>query len=282
MSGTLLVLGATGSTGSAVIDGLRDRCEPAVRTATRAATAPTEFDHAHFDWSDPATHPAALDGVEGVYLVAPVGEAEPIRTVGPFLERARDAGVRRVVLLSSSAVEAGDPGLGDVVDAVRDTVPEWDILRPSWFMQNFVGQHPIADTIRDSGEFHTSSGDGRLPFIDARDIGGVAAHLLTTPRPQNAEHRLTGPEALSYDEAAAILTAVTGWSVRHHSVSTAQHIGFLTDAGYGPEFAALLAALDDRVRSGAESAVTDTVEKLTGRAPRSFRDFVAAQAGVRT
>ncbi len=87
---------------------------------------------------------------------------------------------------------------------------------------------------------------------------------------------------MSYDDAAAILTAVTGRSVRHHSVSTDQHIDFLTDAGYDPEFAALLAALDDRVRSGAESAVTGTVEKLTRRAPRSFRDFVAAQAGVRT
>lgn len=282
MTGALLVLGATGSTGSAVVDGLRDRREPAVRTATRAATAPADFDHVRFDWSEPETHSAALDGVERVYLVAPVGEAEPIRAVGPFLERARTVGVRRVVMLSSSAVEAGEPGLGDVVDAVRGTVPEWEILRPSWFMQNFVGQHPIADTIRDRGDFHTSSGNGRLPFIDARDIGSVAAHLLTEPSAQNAEHRLTGPEALSYDDAAAVLTAVTGRRVRHHPVSTDQHIRFLMDAGYSPGFAALLAALDDRVRSGAEAGVTDTVEKLTGRAPRSFRAFVAAQTGVRT
>jgi uncharacterized protein YbjT (DUF2867 family) len=234
-----------------------------------------------FDWSDPATHPVALDGVERVYLVAPVGVADPISIVGPFLERARSAGVRRVVVLSSSAVEAGDRGLGEIVAAVRDTLPEWEILRPSWFMQNFVGQHPIADAIRAGGEFHTSSGTGRLPFIDARDIGNVAAHLLATPRAHNAEHRLTGPEALSYDDAAAVVAAVTGRPVRHHAVSTGQHIRFLVDAGYDPEFAALLAALDARVRAGAESAVTDAVETLTGRAPRSFPDFVAAQEGAR-
>lgn len=281
MTGTVLVLGATGSTGSAVIDGLRGERGLSVRTATRAAAAPTDFEHVRFDWSDPATHPAALDGVERIYLVAPVGVADPINIVGPFLERARTGGVRRVVALSSSAVEAGDPGLGEVMAAVRDTLPEWEILRPSWFMQNFVGQHPIADAIRDGGQFYTSSGTGRLPFIDARDIGNVAAHRLAAPRAHNAEHRLTGPEALSYDAAAGVLAAVTGRPVRHHAVSTDQHIRFLVDAGFDPEFAAVLAALDARVRAGAESAVADTVEKLTGRRPRSFRDFVAAQNGAR-
>lgn len=282
MTGTVLVLGATGSTGSAVVDGLRGHHELAVRTATRAAVAPTDFEHVRFDWSDPTTHSAALDGVERIYLVAAVGVADPIRVVGPVLERARNSGVRRVVLLSSSAVETGDPGLGEVAAAVRDTVPEWEILRPSWFMQNFVGQHSIAQTIRAGGEFHTSSGTGRLPFIDARDIGGVAAHLLAAPRAHNAEHLLTGPEALSYDDAAAILAAVTGRSVRHHAVSTDEHIRFLVDAGYDPDFAAILAALDARVSAGAESTVTDTVERLTGRMPRSFRDFVTAQQGVPT
>ena len=282
MTGTVLVLGATGSTGQAVVDGLRGHHELAVRTATRAAVAPTDFEHVRFDWLDPTTHSAALDGVERIYLVAAVGVADPVRMVGPFLERARTGGVRRVVMLSSSAVETGDPGLGEVADAVRDTLPEWEILRPSWFMQNFVGQHSIAQTIRAGGEFHTSSGTGRLPFIDARDIGGVAAHLLAAPRAHNAEHLLTGPEALSYDDAAAILAAVTGRSVRHHAVSTDEHIRFLVDAGYDPDFAAILAALDARVSAGAESTVTDTVERLTGRMPRSFRDFVTAQQGVPT
>ena len=279
MTGTVLVLGATGSTGSAVIDGLRGR-GLAVRTATRAAAAPTSYEHVRFDWSDPATHPVALDGVERIYLVAPVGVADPIGLVGPFLERARIGGVRRVVVLSSSAVQTGDPGLGEVAAAVRDSLPEWEILRPSWFMQNFVGNHPIADSIRAGGEFHTSSGNGRLPFIDARDIGDVAAQLLTRSHSGNTEHRLTGPEALSYDDAAAVLQDITGRPLRHHAVSADQHIRFLVNAGYAPEFASVLATLDARVRSGAESTVTDTVEQLTGRVPRSFRDFVSSRQCV--
>ncbi len=281
MTGTVLVLGATGNTGSAVVETLGEQAAACVRTATRAAAAPTRFGHARFDWADPGTFAAALDGVERVYLVAPVGEADPVRLVAPFLDRARRCGVRRVVMLGSSAVDAGDPGLGDVVTAVRDTMPEWQILRPSWFMQNFVGRHPIADAIRADGEFRTSAGTGRLPFIDARDIGRTAAHLLAAPRAHNAEHRLTGPQALSYDDAAAVLTTATGRPVRHRAVGTDDHIRFLTDAGYDAGFAAVLAGLDTRVRTGLEATVTDTVERLTGRAPRSFREFVASAAGVR-
>ena len=281
MIGAVLVLGATGNTGSAVVEALCDRPGVTVRTATRAVAGPTRCAHTRFDWADPGTFAPALDGVDSVYLVAPVGEADPARQVGPFLERARCEGVRRVVMLGSSAVDAGAQGLGEVVSAVRDTMPEWQILRPSWFMQNFTGSHPIAEAIRADGEFRTSAGTGRLPFIDARDIGRTAAHLLVAPRADNAEHRLTGPRALSYDEAAAVLADITGRPVRHRAVGTDEHIEFLTHAGYDAGFAAVLAGLDTRVRTTLEATVTDTVERLTGRAPRTFRDFVASATGVR-
>jgi uncharacterized protein YbjT (DUF2867 family) len=269
----VLVLGATGTTGSAVVEAVRE-LGLTVRTATRASVP-------RFDWYDPTTYRDVLDGVARIYLVAPVGDPDPIRTVQPFLDRALHLGVERVVMLSSSAVAPGDPGLGMVDAAVRKAFPEWEILRPSWFMQNFIGHHPVAESIRTSGEFITATGDGRLPFIDARDIGHCAARLLASPRAHNTDHRLTGPEALSYDDAAAVMTAVTGRTVRHRAVDADQYIRFLVDAGYGEAFASALAALDERIRTGEQAVVTDVVQRLTGQPPRSFQQFLRAHGGAR-
>ena len=121
--------------------------------------------------------------------------------VEPFLQDALDQGVRRVVQLSSSALPEGAPGLGEVHRLVRSTMPEWTVLRPSWFMQNFTGDHLVAQGVRD-GEIVTATGDGRVAFIDADDIAAVAGRALTDAIAHNTDHVLTGPPALSYAEAA--------------------------------------------------------------------------------
>ncbi|HZG05406.1 MAG TPA: NmrA family NAD(P)-binding protein [Streptomyces sp.] len=271
--GRILVLGASGNTGAPLTALLADR-GAAVRTATRRTVPPDGGEHVRFDWGDPATHAPALAGVGRVYLVAPVGVADPVPLVEPFLDRALRAGVRRVVLLGSSAVAAGDPGLGEVEALVRSAVPEWAVLKPSWFMQNFTGVHPLAEGIRRSGEIVTATGDGRLAFVDARDIAATAAALLLEEEWTNAEHLVTGPEALGYADAAALLTEVTGRPVRHVDVSPETLAGRLVAAGYEAGFAAALAALDTLVREGGQDAVADTVQRLTGRPPRSLRAFL--------
>ena len=84
---------------------------------------------------------------------------------------------------------------------VRSTMPEWTVLRPSWFMQNFTGDHLVAQGVRD-GEIVTATGDGRVAFVDAADIAAVAGRALIDDEPHNAEYILTGPDALSYEDAA--------------------------------------------------------------------------------
>jgi uncharacterized protein YbjT (DUF2867 family) len=264
----VLVLGGTGTTGSRVAAGLRD-LGATPRVATRKPGGPGQV---RFGWTDRGTHADALRGVSAVYLLAPIGETEPARLVAPFLADAFEAGVRRVVLLSSSAVTDASPGLGELPRLVR-TAPEWAVLRPSWFMQNFTGEHLVARGVRD-GEIVTATGDARVAFVDAGDIAAVAVRALTDAEPHNTEHLLTGPEALSYAEAAGIVAAHTGRPVRHRAVSTAEFAARLTAHGLPEAFAAVLAALDEDVRHGAEDRVTPVVEQVTGRPARSFRAFV--------
>ncbi|MCR6481826.1 NmrA family NAD(P)-binding protein [Amycolatopsis sp. OK19-0408] len=264
----VLVLGGTGTTGSRVVAGLRD-AGFAARAATRK---PGEPGQVRFDWADRASHGDAVRNVSAVYIVAPIGEAEPAGLVSPFLADALAAGVRRFVLLSSSAVTADTPGLGELQRLVR-AAPEWAVLKPSWFMQNFTGEHLVAQGVRD-GEIVTATGDARIAFVDAGDIAAVAVRALTDPEPHNTEHVLTGPSAVSYAEAASIIAAHTGRPVRHRAVSTADFAARVAASGVPAEFAAVLAALDEDIRRGTEDRVTPAVEQLTGRPARSFTTFV--------
>jgi len=258
---TTLIIGGTGTTGSRLAALL-----PGARVGTRK---PQRDDHVRFDWDVPATFENALEGISSVYLIPPIGVVDPVSVVESLLTRARL--VRRVVLLSSSAVPESATGMGALPALVR-TLPEWAVLRPSWFMQNFTGDHLVAAGVRD-GEIVTATGDGRVGFVDAADIAAVAARALTDPLPHNTEHLITGPEALSYADAATIITEVTGKPVRHRSVGTAEMTDRIATA-VPREFAALLAGLDEDIRGGAEDRVTTTVQEVTGRPPVSFRDFV--------
>jgi uncharacterized protein YbjT (DUF2867 family) len=264
----VLVIGATGTTGSRVAAGLAERGVRA-RPATRTPRAPGQL---RFEWADPDTYRPALRGVDAVYLVAPVGVADPAPLVEPLLHEAVASGVRRVVLLSSSAVTDRTPGLGALPRLVRTVSPEWTVLRPSWFMNNFTGDHPVAHGVR-AGEIVTATGSGRIGFVHASDIAAVAVHALTDERPHDTDHLITGPRALSYTEAAAIITDVTGRPVTHRAVEAPELRERLS--AYPPEFAALLAALDTAIAAGAEDRVTDTVARVTGRPAQDFRTFAS-------
>ncbi|MFJ6725070.1 ergot alkaloid biosynthesis protein [Streptomyces sp. NPDC091281] len=266
--GAVLVLGATGTTGGRTA-ALLTAAGHRVRAAGRRGVPVAGAEGVRFDWYDPGTHDDALAGAAGVYLVPPVGDPDPAAVMLPFLERARAAGVRRAVLLSSSAIPAGGPAVGAVHAALPELFGEWAVLRPSWFMQNFTGAHPHAVGIREEGVLRTAAGSGRVGFVDAGDIAAVAARALTDVHAPDRDLVLTGPQALSHDEVAAIVTEVGGRSVVHHRL-TYEELRERLAAGMPGEFATLLADMDVAIAGGAEDRVTDTVERITGRPPTGF------------
>ncbi|MEO1188882.1 MAG: ergot alkaloid biosynthesis protein [Pseudomonadota bacterium] len=276
MPDVILVTGGTGTTGRRVSAQLAARGFR-YRAATRNPKAKHDI---RFDWMDETTWAAAMDGGASVYLVAPSGVAEPLMVMIPFMKRAIRTGVKRFVLLSASSLEPGGLMMGAVHAWLRDHAPEWVVLRPTWFMQNFSEGQLLAP-IRDDGAIYTATDGGRIGFIDAEDIAAVAVKALSQPEFESGDLILTGPAALSYDDIAKTLSDALDQQVKHHHVSVAELTErYMTHSGLPEAYAQALAAMDANIAAGSEDRITDAVMRIAGRPPRSLVDFVTDNRAV--
>ncbi|WRH64478.1 MAG: NAD(P)H-binding protein [Fuscovulum sp.] len=265
--GRVLITGGKGKTGRRVASRLI-ALGIDVTIGTRTPDGPRD---SRFDWADPSSA-SAFDGCDAVYLVAPTDRTDHLAVMQPLLEEAMGRGVRRFVLLSSSLIEPGGPMMGEVHAWLAQSAPEWAVLRPSWFMQNF-SEGPHATTIREERIIYSATGAGRVGFIDAEDIAATAAACLTAKTPLNSDVVLTGPQALSYDDIAAIITAALGRPVRHVSLDPAALTARFVSQGMPPDYANTLAGMDVDIATGAEDYATLGVAQVTGQRPSSFLAF---------
>lgn len=269
MSKHILVTGGTGKTGSRIVDQLRAK-SILPRIASRNAKG---ADFVRFQWQDPTSFKAAFSDIKAVYLVAPTDTFDSIGAMQPALEFAREVGIVRFILLSASSLDEGGPMMGAVHAWLRGNAPEWAVLRPSWFMQNFSeGQHLAP--IRDNSAIFSATQGGRIGFIDAEDIASCAATLLLAPEIENTEHILTGPRSNSYDEVAEVFSRHLERRVNHMRLSVSGITKRFISLGFPEDYATMLAAMDETIASGSENRTTDTVRELTGQEPCSLDAFV--------
>ncbi|MBJ7520546.1 MAG: NmrA family NAD(P)-binding protein [Solirubrobacteraceae bacterium] len=269
----ILILGGTGKTGRRLATILRDQGH-SVRTAARSGA------DVSFDWDDPASRTAALQGADRVYLVPPALRLDHAPLVGAFLDEAVAAGVRHVTFLSAGGVQFAPPEAAlraiELMLVGRDDITH-TILRPSWFLQNLT-EGFMAPMIAE-GTLALPAGDGAEAFIDAEDIAAVAAATLVDPAAHaGREYNLTGPEAITHAELAARISAATGREVRYVDADRAAWIEGVQGAGVPADYAELLAGLFDVIRDGHGSRPTGDVEAVLGRRARGVEAFVTAAA----
>jgi uncharacterized protein YbjT (DUF2867 family) len=276
----ILVTGATGTTGRELVPLLLDTGAPVrafVRDAERARVALGEaVDLAVGDFDDPDALRAAVDGVERVYVLTPPHpqQAEWERAV---FAASADAGVGHVV--KHSLLGTADDSPMQAARQHRESERELEasglaftILRPNFFHQTFAGGMVV------QGSMFTSAGDGRVSFVDARDVAAAAVTVLTELGHEGRTYVLTGPEVLTFGEAAAVIAEETGRPVQHVDVPAEQLAGGMVQAGLPEWLARDVAALQTVYAGGGGAALTDDVSTLTGRDPRPLRDFVREHA----
>ncbi|UQZ32731.1 ergot alkaloid biosynthesis protein [Paenibacillus sp. PK3_47] len=269
----ILITGGKGKTGIRLAKELDKLGYPYMKTHRNPISITDPLKEVHFDWYDSSTFLPALQNVERVYLVAPVGDKDPIIVMQPFIDLALKQGVKRFVLLSSASIPEDGPVFGPVHQYLKKVAPEWTVLRPSYFMQNFTeGQHAV--TISQEDLIVSSAGQGKIGFVAAEDIAGVALRALIDEESHNTDLIITGPESLSYGDVSQIISAVTGRKVRHNSITDDQLTNGWIAAGLSKDYAEFMTNLDRRIREeGTEDIVTDTVVRLTGKEPISFHQF---------
>lgn len=269
MSGKILVLGAGGNVGRPLVKALLARGE-AVKAASRSGAAVDGAEGVVFDIANPATHAAAFEGVDRAYVMLPAGNVQAQALLMPVVN-ALIARKIKIVFQSVFGVDADDsiPYRQIELAIERAGVP-FVILRPNWFADNF---HTYWKAGVDHGVIAVPAAQGKTSFIDARDIADSAATALTTQRFDGKAFNLTGPEALGYADAAALLSEVTGKPIVYQATDDASFIAMLTGAGVPNDYASFLASIFHPVREGWTAAVTDHVQQLTGQAPRDLRRY---------
>ncbi|MGW8883782.1 NmrA family NAD(P)-binding protein [Streptomyces sp. NPDC055749] len=264
---TTLVTGATGNTGRHVVAELVRRGER-VRALTRdpvaaAGTFPAEVEVVAGTHTAPEGLDAALDGVSRLHITVTAGLAE----VGPELvKRAVGAGVRRITVLWGG-------GVGPVEQAVADSGVEWTRLEPQEFMSNTL---TWTESIRAEGIVREPY-DFPSAIVHEADIAAVAAVALLDEGHAGRAYNITGPESLTTSERLAILSRAVRRDIAFVPITHEQAIDRLTATGVSRADAEYVvgwyAAADEDSRT-----VVDTVERLTGRPPRTFAQWAAEHA----
>lgn len=271
MAGKILVLGATGNIGRATVAALVAKGE-AVVAASRQATPVAGAEARRVDMADPDSMAAALADIDRLFVLAPTGTLDVVGLIGPVIDLAAARKIK-LVLMTALGVDADDaiPYRQLELKLEKAGIP-FAILRPNWFSDNFASYW--REGVR-HGVIAVPAGEGRTSFIDTRDIGESAAALLTNPAFEGKPYQLTGPEALTYGEAAAALSQALGKTIRYQATSDADFIAMLTGAGVHPDYAGFLAAIFHPVREGHAALISGDVERLTGHAPRTLATWIA-------
>ncbi|MDV6263943.1 NAD(P)H-binding protein [Rhodococcoides yunnanense] len=269
-----LVTGATGRVGRHVVNRLLVAGEN-VRALTRdpkAADLPTETAIVGGDLSLPDSVVPAMRGVTALFLF-PAGSA-----AGAVLRTARDHGVRRVVMLSSSSVEydtevADNPIVSyhkELERQVVDSGLEWTLVRPCAFASNTL---QWAQSVRSDGIVRGPNAELRNALVHEQDIADVIANALLGDKHGGARYLVTGPEALSRAEQVQRIGEVTGQCLRYEEISPIQARANMIRAGMPADMADLTLQFEAQ-RIDAEPVISSPVEKMTGRPPRTYKQWV--------
>jgi uncharacterized protein YbjT (DUF2867 family) len=275
-----LVTGASGNLGREVVAALRAR-RYEIRAATRdvGKIVPGEdLLPVGFDFTDPGTFATAMDGVSGLFLIAPPMDPEAPQKLAPFIQEARKLGVGHVVFTSALGVDQNEQAPLRVVEkTLMDSGLNYTILRPNFFMENFSTGF-VAPMIEHQNGIFLAAGEGKTSFISTVDIAEVAASAFAENL-YGKEYNLTGPEALDHTQVAHAISQATGRQISYHALSEDAMLQGARENGMPEGAVQYMRVLYEVVRAGYMAAVTDDVESVTGRKPVGFGEFVNANVG---
>jgi uncharacterized protein YbjT (DUF2867 family) len=289
--GTILVTGATGTVGSEVVKQLSAKGN-IIMAAARSGTDNTFKDLksvqvVQLDYNNPDTLAASFKGVDKLFLLTPV-QSNMVDLTSNLVREAKKAGVKHIVKLSVMGADA-EPALPwtpgrshrQTEKIIEESEIPFTFLRPNSFMQNFVTF--FAQTIKNQNAFYLAAGDGKVSFVDVRDIGAVAVDSLVDgvgSQHERKAYNITGGEALSFEQAAEILSEKVGKKINYVNISNEDVRKGMQDTGADEWAINSMIEWFGIIKAGYASAISPTVEQITGNKPISFSQFADDYADV--
>lgn len=279
MGKTVLVTGATGKIGSLLVPKLKAAgadVRALVRSTDKGQKAKQEgADIVLGDFDQPETLKGAMQGVDTLVLITPPGP-EADRQSQACIEAAKEAGVKNVVRISAIIPDERRPTDNTRQHAETDEILKasglsFTILRPHAFMQNIFAS---AGTIAQDGKMYWGMGDGKMGMIDVRDIADVAAKVVMEEGHDGIIYDLTGPESISFHDVARELSEALDREISYLPVPPEAVESSMKQLGAGDWMSKLMRDYSEAYASGWGDFVTEDVEKVLGRKPRSIREFI--------
>ncbi len=271
MKSNILVIGGTGKTGRKVAKYLRDLGQN-VRIGSRSGSP-------SFDWQDSSTWAAALENMDKVYITFQPDLAVPgaLEAIEALTSEMQKSGVKKVVLLSGK----GEKEAGLCEQVIIHSGIDYSIIRASWFMQNF-SESFFLDPIL-AGHVALPNADAKVPYVSTDDIAEVVTTALLDERHNEHIYELTGPRLLTFREVVQEISAATGRDIQFTPISLPAYSDIMREQQVPEDFIWLINYLFTEVLGiEGNNVVTNDVEKVLGRKPVDFSDFVreTAKTGV--
>lgn len=258
----IVIIGKNGKTGSRVNRGFKT-LGLATRAVSRSSTPA-------FDWEDNSTWRPVLEGARAAYVTFQPDLAVPTaeQSISKFVHLAIELGVEHIVLLSGR----GEAGALRAEKVLQQSGIDWNIIRASWFDQNFSEGFMIEGIL--SGELALPAADVLEPFIDIDDIAEVAVAVLTESHLRNKLFEVTGPRALTFKQCVEEISQALDYPVKYTSIKIDEFVNTLRDLGEPEEMQWLMRELFTVVLDGRNSEVKTGVEEALGRHATDFSEYI--------
>ncbi len=271
MKQNILVIGGTGKTGKRIVN-LLNQLGHNVRVGSRGGNPA-------FDWHNPEGWPAAVEGMDAIYITYQPDLAVPgaLEAIEGLVKVSKNGHVKKLVLLSGK----GEKEAQLCEQVVIHSGLNHTIVRANWFNQNFSENFLVEGVLE--GHVALPFSEMKIPFVDANDIAEVAVKALTEEQHNGKIYELTGAEALTFKEAVAIVSEASGREIQFTGISITAYVEAMRQQQVPEDFIWLIEYLFTEVLGNPDnSEITDDIEKVLNRKPISFKEYAkkTATAGV--
>jgi uncharacterized protein YbjT (DUF2867 family) len=294
---TILITGSTGNIGSELTRQLSNsfsdlNLKAVVRSGDvnineNNSNSKTRLQQVVMDFDRPETMVKGLKNVDKLFLLTPT-HPKLVEFTSNLVKEAKKAGVIHIVKLSHVRADAADEAAKITITSlhreaekiIEESGISYTFLRPNFFFQNFINFY--GPMIKSQSTFSLPAGNGKVSFVDVRDIASVAATVLTKDAEEHLDkaYDVTGPESLTYAEAAKVLSNEAGKKIGYVNISEDEARQMIKAMGMSDWHTNVLLELLRITREGYLSNISSAVEQVTGNKPISFHQFTRDYASA--